>query len=115
MTENGAAGTTRTAMRKALGLADRDAAQLNASSAALMSFLLKDPGALTIANALWSARHFTLAPDFVKLCESTFHAHAASLDFVDPKAADVINDWVKANTKGKIPSIVTKLSWNPAA
>lgn len=107
MTENGAAGTTRAAMRKALALPDRDAAHLNASSAALQSFLLKDPGALTIANALWADLHFTLAPEFVKLCESTFQAHAASLDFVDPQAAGVINDWIKTNTKGKIPSIVT--------
>lgn len=107
MTENGSAGSTRTAMRKALALPDQDAAHLNASSRALQSFLLKDPGTLTVANALWSDRHFTLAPEFVKLCESTFHAHAASLDFVDPKAADVINDWVRTNTNGKIPSIVT--------
>ncbi len=107
MTENGAAGTTRTAMRKALALPDRDAAHLNASSGALQSFLLKDPGTLTIANALWSDRHFTLAPEFVKLCDATFHAHAASLDFADPQASSAINDWVKTNTNGKIPSIVT--------
>ncbi len=37
MTENGAAGATRTAMRKVLALPARDAAQLNASAAALQS------------------------------------------------------------------------------
>ena len=108
MTENGAAGTTRTAMRKVLALPDRDAAHLNASAAALQSALkARDGAALTIANALWADQHFTLKPEFVKLCESTFGAHAASLNFVDPKAADVINDWIKSNTNGKIPSIVT--------
>jgi len=108
MAENGAAGATRTAMRKALALPDVDAAQLTASGAALMNILKEnEAGALTIANALWADRHFTLAPDFVKLCESKFSARAASLDFADPKAAAEINDWVKANTNGKINSIVT--------
>ena len=106
MTENGAAGATQTGMRKALALPDLDAAKLNASSAALES-ILKAKTALTIANALWADQHFSLAPDFVKLCESVFGARAASLDFADPKAADQINDWVKTNTNGKIPSIVT--------
>ena len=105
MTENGAAGTTRTAMRKTLALPSVDA---NASSAALQ-VLLKggDSAALTIANALWADSHHALKPDFVKLCESIFNAHAASLDFSDPKSTAVINDWVKTNTNGKIGDIVT--------
>jgi serine protease inhibitor len=108
MAENGSAGTTRTAMRKALALPDRDAAALNGSAAALLSALKgRDPAVLTIANALWADQHFTLAPDFVKACESTFGARAASLNFADAKAADEINKWVKTNTHGKIGSIVT--------
>jgi len=108
MTENGAAGSTRTAMRKVLALPAGDAAVSNASAAALQSALkARDAAALTIANALWADQHFTLAPAFVKLCESVFAARAASLNFVDPKAADEINEWVKTNTNGKIPSIVT--------
>jgi serine protease inhibitor len=108
MTENGSAGATRTAMMKVLALPDLEAGVLNASAAALQH-LLKSPdaGALSIANALWADRHFTLAPGFVKLCESVFGARAASLNFADPKAAAEINDWVKTNTNGKIDSIVT--------
>lgn len=108
MTENGAAGATRTAMRTALALPDLDAKVLNASATALQTQLRsRDPGVLTIANALWADSHFTLVPDFVKLCESVFNARAASLDFKDPKAAAEINDWVKANTNGKIDKLVT--------
>jgi serine protease inhibitor len=105
MAESGAGGATRTAMRKTLALPDLDAQVLDASTAALHSFLKGD--ALTIANALWADRHFTLAPDFVRLCESTFGARAASLNFTDPKSAAEINDWVKTNTNGKIANIVT--------
>ena len=108
MTENGAAGATRAAMRKALALPSLDAAALNASSAALQSLLKgRDPAALTVANALWADRHLPLTPDFVKLCESVFNAHAASLDFTDPKSTAAMNDWVKTNTNGKIGDIVT--------
>lgn len=108
MTENGSAGTTRSAMRKALALPDLDAAVLNASTAALQAALQsRSPCALTIANALWADRHFPLAPDFVKACGSLFGARAASLDFQDPMAAAEINNWVKASTNGKIPNIVT--------
>lgn len=108
MTENGSTGATRTAMRKVLALPDRDASELNASAAALQSALKsRDATALIIANALWADQHFPLAPDFVKMCESTFGARAASLNFVDPKAADEINNWVESNTNGKIGSIVT--------
>jgi serine protease inhibitor len=108
MTENGAAGTTRTAMQKTLGLPSLDAEKLNASSAALQSLLKgRDPAALTIANALWADRHFTLTPAFVEQCESVFNAHAASLDFKDPKSAAEMNDWVKTKTNGKIGDIVT--------
>jgi len=108
MAENGSAGATQTAMRKALELPDVDASRLNASSAALQNLLKSQaPSALSIANALWADRHFTLAPDFVKLCQSVFSARAASLNFADPKSAAEINDWVKTKTRGKIPTIVT--------
>jgi serpin B len=109
MTENGSAGATRTAMMKVLALPDLDARVLNASAAALRH-LLKSPNAgalIFIANALWADRHSTLAPGFVKLCESVFDAWAASLNFADPRAAAEINDWVQTNTNGKIGSIVT--------
>ena len=108
MAENGSAGATQTAMRKVLELPAADARVLNASSEALQNLLKSQaPAALSIANALWADSHFTLAPDFVKLCQSVFSARAASLNFADPKSAAEINDWVKTNTKGKIPTIVT--------
>lgn len=103
MAENGSAGDTRTAMRKVLELPDLDAAALNASAAALQGIVARPR--LNIANALWADRHYSLAPDFVKLCDAVFGARAASLDFADPRAAAVINDWVNTKTEGKIGSI----------
>jgi serine protease inhibitor len=108
MAENGSAGATRTAMRKALTLPAVDDTKTNASAAALQAALKGTASAqLNVANALWADRHFTLSPAFVKICESVFGAHAASLNFGDPKAAAEMNDWVKSKTNGKIGSIVT--------
>jgi serpin B len=108
MAENGAAGATRTAMRKTLALPDLEPEALNASTAALVAGLKsRNPAALNIANALWADRRFTLDPDYVKLCTTLFGASAASLDFRDARAAAEINDWVKSETKGKIANIVT--------
>ena len=108
MAENGSAGATRSAMRKALKLPDLDTAALKASVTALQAELKsRDPAALTIANALWADRRFTLDAEFEKLCTTLFSARASSLDFRDPKAAAEINDWVKAATHDKIPSIVS--------
>jgi serpin B len=108
MAENGAGGETQTAMRKTLALPDSDAPTLNASTAALLAGLKsRNPDALNIANALWADGRFTLAPEYVKLCTTLFGARASTLDFHDPRAAAEINDWVKAETKGKIGNIVT--------
>ena len=108
MAENGAASATRVAMRKTLGLPAGDPAESNASTAAMQAQLTTQSSVtLAIANALWADRHWTLNPDYVKLCDSQFHARAASLDFSSPKAAAEINDWVKNATKGKIADIVT--------
>jgi serine protease inhibitor len=108
MAGNGAAGATRIAMWKALALPDADPGALNASSRELQNLLESGEGVtLKIANALWADQHFPLAPDFVKMCESTFGAQAASLNLSNPGAAARINDWVSARTKGKITNLVT--------
>jgi serine protease inhibitor len=108
MTENGAAGATRAAMRNTLGLPDLDAATLNASTAALQADLQsRGPGVLTVANALWASHRFPINPDYVKLCTTLFHARAELLDFEKPQAAAEINDWVKSATNGKITNLVT--------
>ncbi len=108
MAESGSAGSTRTAMRKALTLPDKEAAVLNGSIDALTRVLGMPGGAeFLVANALWTGETAPIAPAFIKQCEVVFRAQAATLKFTDPQSAKTINDWVSANTKGKIPEIVT--------
>jgi serpin B len=109
MTENGAAGKTRTAMRDTLAVPSgltEDAFQ-EAASALSQSLRSRPDLELSIANALWSDRSFQLADGFVKRARDYYDADAAALDFQNPEAAHAINAWVKQHTKGKIPEIVT--------
>jgi serpin B len=109
MTESGAGGGTRDAMRQALsvppGLSD---AQLRGSASALMKVLQAERGAeLSIANGLWSDSSMPMSQDFVKRCNTFYHADVTSLDFQKPAAASEIEKWVKEKTHGKISGLIS--------
>jgi serine protease inhibitor len=109
MTENGAAGETKAAMRTVLGLpTDASEEAVNESAAALLKSLRSYGEAeLAIANAVWVDVKSTIAPNFVQVCQQIYAAAARTLDFNQPSSATVINHWVSEKTRGKIPSIVT--------
>jgi serpin B len=109
MTENGAAGETKVAMRKVLALpTDAGEEAVNESAVALVKSLQSHGEAeLAIANALWVDVRSTIAPDFVRLCQEIYDATARTLDLNQPSSAVAINDWVSEKTGGKISNIVT--------
>lgn len=109
MTESGAGGATRDAMRQALavppGLSDD---QLRGSASALMKVLQAERGAeLLIANGLWSDSSMPMSQDFVKRCNTFYQADVTSLDFQKPAAANEIEKWVKEKTHGKITGLIS--------
>jgi serpin B len=108
MAENGAAGDTKAAMRKVLGLpSDASDDAVNESAAALLRSLRSHGEAeLAIANAIWVDAKSTIAPNFVQVCQQIYAAAARTLDLNQPSSATVINHWVSEKTRGKIPSIV---------
>lgn len=110
MAETGAEGRTRAAMRRTLEVpagVSEDA--MHESAAALLKALRSHDGGieLSIANALWSDRSMPLAAAFVQRCQNLYEADAITLDFRNPDAAAVINDWVKQRTRQKISEIVS--------
>lgn len=109
MTANGAAGETRQEMLAALQWQGMDMAQVNAALKELRSALQSaDPQVtLAIADSLWADRGVEFKPDFLNIQRSFFDARVESLEFDDPKSADIINGWVKEQTKGLIPDITT--------
>ncbi len=61
---------------------------------------------LAIGNAIWHRQDLTVREDFRSRVERSFEARVEALDFSSPGAADVINDWASASTRGRIDRMV---------
>ncbi|NMF64261.1 serpin family protein [Brasilonema octagenarum] len=111
MTYNGASGSTKEAMAKALEFKELNLEQINSSNVVLKKLLENsDPKVqLTIANSLWGNRKASFQPDFLQLNRDFYTAKIASLNFTDASSLNVINDWVNQKTNGKITNIVEKI------
>lgn len=108
MTNTGAIGETRNAIEKALKFDGFDAAAINAYYQKLAADLPQlDPRTtLDIANSIWYRQGFDVLPDFLDVNREFYKAEVNALDFADPGAPGVINDWVSSKTKKKIPTII---------
>jgi len=108
MTLNGAAGDTRAAMKDALELQGLSEQEINEAYQGLIELLRgADPRVtLRIANSIWGREGFPILQDFIDTNKEYFDAEVQSLDFDDPQAVNVINDWVSNATEGRIPDIV---------
>lgn len=113
MTLNGTEGTTRAEMQSVLGLGAVSREEVLASSRDLIALLRGlDPKVdFRIANSIWYRQSFApaIAPTFLTEATTYFDATTQGLDFAAPVSVTTINDWVKTNTNGKIPSIVDQL------
>jgi serpin B len=111
MTYNGAAGETQQAMAKTLELEGMSLQEVNQSSAGLRKTLeTLDPKVeLTIANSIWARQGVPFKPDFLERNRQFFGAKITLLNFGDPQAPALINQWVNTNTKGKIEKIIEQI------
>src|SRR6266478_8129386 len=82
MTENGAAGETKAAMRKVLTLPPDASEEAVTESAAALLKLLESRGEaeLAIANALWVDVKSKISLDFVRVCQTIYDATIETLD-----------------------------------
>ncbi|MBW4650596.1 MAG: serpin family protein [Kastovskya adunca ATA6-11-RM4] len=112
MTYNGAAGETQQAMAEALEMQGMSVESLNQANQVLKASLQNaDPDVqLAIANSLWANQGVSFKPEFIRRNQQFYQAKLTELDFGMPGAADIINDWVKENTRNKIESIVDELT-----
>lgn len=113
MAYNGARGETQQAMAKTLELQGISLQEINSANAALIAGLQNsDDIQLNIANSLWVRQDVDFNPDFFQTNQDFYKASVTNLDFSDPEAANVINDWVRQSTDGKINSIVQQINPN---
>ncbi|MBD2766576.1 serpin family protein [Hymenobacter sp. BT664] len=108
MAYNGADGTTKTAMKQALGFQPQTDSEINESFRSLFSWLGSlDPNVtFTTGNSIWYGQQYQLQTPFVQQNQTYFGATVRGVDFRSSATKDVINNWVNTQTGGKIPTIV---------
>lgn len=108
MTLNGAAGKTREAMKETLRLQGMDIESINEAYASLIELLFNADSKvkMKLANSIWLRQGFDVRESFKEVGTSYFNARVEALDFTDPAAANIINQWVAENTGGLIESII---------
>jgi len=111
MTYNGASGETQAAMANALELQGMSLSEVNQANEALKTTLENADSdiQLSIANSLWAKQDISFKPDFLQRNQEFYEAQVTDLDFANPEAKRIINNWVKENTNGKIPQIISDI------
>jgi serine protease inhibitor len=111
MTLNGADGDTYEAMRKTLSLADISQQEINESYQSLIELLTKIDSKviMQIANSIWYRNTIPFKRDFIETNRKYFDATINPMNFSDPATINIINNWVKESTNGKIDKIVEKI------
>ena len=112
MTYNGVSGETKQEMTKVLELTGMTPQEINAANQGLQNSWQKvDPTVqVLIANSLWAQQGFSLKPEFLQTNQEYYQANVTELDFINPQAPSIINNWVSQKTQGKIDRIVEEIS-----
>jgi serine protease inhibitor len=108
MTYNGAGGTTIEAFRNVLHFGELTGQEINESYQDLMNQLihLDELVEFSIANSIWYRLGFEVLQDFITTNQTYFDAVVNELDFSDPQAVDIINQWIEDKTNGKIQDML---------
>lgn len=105
MLATGARGATQTEILQGLVLGQD---YLSAVGRELAE-LAKDGTEIAIANRLWPARGVTIEAAFLTTCREVFGAQPEPLDYGQTeKARRTINQWIKAQTREKIPELLAE-------
>jgi len=108
MTYNGSAGDTREAFRQVLHYGEWTDLEVNESYRDLMGQLvtLDDHVKFSIANSIWYRLGYEVLEAFIATNREYFDAVVEELDFSDPGAVDIINDWIAEKTNDKIQDML---------
>jgi serine protease inhibitor len=111
MTMNGADGATLDEMRSTLGFGAAELAEINEGYRGLMSLegSLDPSTTFQIANSVWYLQGFMVHQSFIETVRDAFEAEVRASPF-DQTTITQVNDWVSANTNGKITKIIEEIS-----
>lgn len=104
---NGAGGKTKRSISKLLKTRSTTHDDFNRASQSLRTHLEGVCGAqLAFANGLWADKSVLFNPLFVQIIADYYDASANTLDFGAGAAVEIINEWTRAHTLGKIDSVI---------
>lgn len=111
MTLNGANTSTYDSMRNTLELPNISQENINEAYKSLIELLTGiDPKVnFKIANSIFYRNTYTFEKDFIEVNKKYFDALVQGLNFNNPATVNIINQWVKENTNGKIEKIVDSI------
>jgi serpin B len=107
MTYAGARGETKGQIKHVFHFPDDE--KLNNGSFELSNILQQphENSTLAIANKLWAGKgRIALDSSFVNLNKKYYSAALQTLNFGDPSATKIVNDWVAVQTKDKIKNLL---------
>lgn len=109
---NGADQETLDEILSALHISDIN--NLNEFNSKFLNYIEKADNqvSLKMANSLWVHNSFPIYKDFADFVKTTYLAEVRNLDMTDTNSIDIINNWVKDNTSGLIPSFLDKTALN---
>lgn len=107
MLYNGADGMTKEEIAEVLEIEGLAVEALNGANASLLSMLQKESNhiQLDVANSIWINEKFHFQEAFAQNNENYFQAAIEEIELSDD-SVDMINNWVKNATHGKIKDIV---------
>ena len=108
MTYQGAEGETKKEMADVLGYEDMELEKLNQANADLLTILGRpDEGVeISLANSIWKRVGLDFYEEFLEDNQNYFDAEVQALNFDNPEASEIINQWVEEETRGHIEDIV---------
>jgi serine protease inhibitor len=108
---NGARGGTQSEMLKMLGASVDSLNDLNAANKAACQNLNANEKdlKLSVANAIFVDKSFSILPEFTKLATNDYFATTELADFGSPQTLTSINSWVSDKTHGCIKKILDRL------
>jgi serpin B len=113
MTYNGAEGSTKDAMARALQLGNMSLEEINQGYLNLIGSLdnADMKVQLGIADSVWISDSFEpfVKPDFAQRVKEYYESEVFTRDFGNPQTPDEINAWISNKTNGKIDKMVDQI------
>lgn len=107
---SGADGASREGLIKALALTGKSPEEIRSGAYGLVYDLLKgEDRVLSIANSVWTIGDAKLTPAFIQNVQASYAAEGLNVPDRAEASVKRINDWVKTNTRDRIPTIIDDL------